>query len=183
MYYNGDQPQGIYLVLAGSVKTIKLAADGRELMTGLFKTDDYLGINTLLLEEEFNETAEAAEDTLVCMLPKAAVIALINGHPDIGKKLIKILSNHVREKEDQLLGLAYHSVRKRLAQVLVRLNTQAAKGAGQFKISREELASMAAIATETVSRTLTDFKDEGLIEKKGSIIRVLNLKCLVNMKN
>ncbi len=183
LYYDGDQPQGIYLILNGSIKTLKQAEDGRELIIGLYQEDDYLGINALLQDEEFNETAEAAEDTTVCLLPKDAVIALLNLYPDIAKEFIRILSKSVREKEDQLLELAYQSVRKRLAQVLLRLNKQAKTDLNGFKISREELASMAGIATETVSRTLTDFKEEGLIEKKGSRIQLLDSVRLANMKN
>jgi len=182
LYYDGDQPQGIYLVLSGSIKTLKLAEDGRELMTGLYKPEDYLGVTALLLEEPFNETAEAIEDSSVCLLPREAVLALLNRYPVIGNQFIRLLSHNIREKEEQLLELAYHSVRKRMAQVLVRLNVQSA-GALQFKISREELASMAGVATETVSRTLTDFKVEGLIEKKGSQLSILDLNRLTKMKN
>lgn len=182
LYYDGDQPQGLYLVLEGSLKTIKLAEDGRELMTGMYKADDYLGVTALLLDENFNETAEATEDSSVCLLPKDSILNLINRYPDVGNQFIKILSNNVREKEDQLMELAYHSVRKRLAQTLVRLSKQSTDPS-QFRASREELASMAGIATETVSRTLSDFKDEGLIEKKGSQIQVLNLNKLIKMKN
>jgi CRP-like cAMP-binding protein len=182
LYYNGDQPQGIYLVLSGSIKTLKLAEDGRELMTGLYKPEDYLGVTALLLEEPFNETAEATEDSSVCLLPREAVLTLLNRYPVIGTQFIRLLSHNIREKEDQLLELAYHSVRKRMAQVLVRLNMQL-NGTLQFKVSREELASMAGIATETVSRTLTDFKDEGLIEKKGSQVTILDLNRLAKMKN
>jgi CRP-like cAMP-binding protein/CheY-like chemotaxis protein len=182
LYYDGDQPQGIYLVLSGGIKTLKLAEDGRELMTGLYKPEDYLGVTALLLDEPFNETAEAVEDSSVCLLPREAIITLLNRYPAIGSQFIRILSHNIREKEEQLLELAYHSVRKRLAQVLVRLNKQLVEPS-IFKISREELASMAGMATETVSRTLTDFKDEGLIEKKGSLINITDLNRLTRMKN
>ena len=182
LYYDGDQPQGLYLISQGAVKTIKLADDGRELMTGLFKGEDYLGVAALLSGDNYTETAEATEDSVVCLLPKESILPLINNYPDIGNQFIKILSNNVREKEEQLLELAYQSVRRRLAQALVRLSKQAAPAA-QFKASREELAAMAGMATETVSRTLTDFKGEGLIEKKGSLIKVLDLDRLAKMKN
>jgi CRP-like cAMP-binding protein/CheY-like chemotaxis protein len=182
LYYDGDTPQGIYLVLEGGIKTTKLAEDGRELMTGLYRPEDYLGVNTILLNEPFKEAAEAVEDSAVCLLPKDTVLELLNRYPDIGRQFLKILSNDIKDREEQLIEMAYHSVRKRLAGVLVRLSKQSAD-ASQFKISREELASMAGIATETVSRTLTDFKDEGLIEKKGSVITVLNLIKLSKMKN
>jgi CRP-like cAMP-binding protein len=159
-----------------------MAEDGRELMTGLYKPEDYLGVTALLLEEPFNETAEAVEDSSVCMLPREAIVTLLNRYPAIGNQFIRILSNNIREKEEQLLQLAYNSVRKRLAQVLVRLSKQSVEPA-QFKISREELAAMAGMATETVSRTLTDFKEEGLIEKKGSQVSIINLDRLTKMKN
>jgi len=182
LYYEGDHPQGLYLVIEGAIRTFKLAEDGRELMMGLYKPDDYLGVHALLLDEPFTETAEAVEDAAVCMLPKDAIITLVNKYPEITLQFIKILANNIREKEVQLIELAYNSVRKRLAQVLVRLSKQFTDPS-QFKISRDELASMAGMATETVSRTLSDFKDEKLIEKKGSHIHILDLNRLAKMKN
>jgi CRP-like cAMP-binding protein/CheY-like chemotaxis protein len=182
LYYDGDNPMGIFLVLEGSIKTIRIAEDGRELMTGLFKADDYIGVNSLLLDEPYTETAEAMEDSAVCLLPKDTVFALLNRYPDIGNRFLKILSNNIKDKEEQLIELAYNSVRKRLAHVLVKISRQAADQL-QFKISREELASMAGMATETVSRTLTDFKDENIIEKKGANIHILDLERLIKMKN
>jgi len=67
-----------------------------------------------------------------------------------------------------------------MADTLMRLHKQREEG---FKISREDLAAMAGVATETVSRTLTDFKDENLIDKKGSQITVLSPERLAKMKN
>jgi CRP-like cAMP-binding protein len=151
-------------------------------MMNLYRADDYLGIHPLLLDEAYTETAETSEDTAVCLLPKDAVLNLMNRYPDVSVQFIKILANNILEKEEQLLQLAYHSVRKRLAQTLVRLSNQLPDPT-QFKILRDELAAMAGMATETVSRTLSDFKDEKLIEKKGSHIQILDLNRLVKMKN
>ena len=182
LYYNGDEPMGLYLLLSGTIKTLKLAEDGRQLMTGLYKPDDYIGMNAVLLEEPFTDTAEAVEDASLCLLPREAILNLVNKYPDISRAFLKILSNDVREKEEQLIELAYHSVRKRLASVLIRLQ-QKSSLPGQFKISRDELAAMAGMATETVSRTLSDFKEEGLLEKKGSYIEIIDAERLVRMKN
>lgn len=182
LYYDGDTPQGLYLVLEGSVKTIKMAEDGRELLTGMYRAEDYLGIHALLLDDSYTDTAEAVEDSAVCLLPRDMTINLLNKYPDVGQQFIRILANNVREKEEQLIELAYNSVRKRLAQVLIRLSKQSADPS-QFKVSRDELAAMAGMATETVSRTLTDFKEEGSIEKKGSQITILDMNRLVKMKN
>ncbi|MDB5156629.1 MAG: anr 2 [Mucilaginibacter sp.] len=183
IYYEGDKGNGLYLVLSGKVKTIKLAEDGRELMTGLYAADDYLGINAMLSNEEYADTATALEDCVLCLIPKEQLEQLLNLYPEVGREFIKLLANDIREKEEQLLQMAYHSVRKKMAEALLRLHRQSGSIDDDFKISREDLAAMAAMATETVSRTLSDFKEEGLIEKKGSTITILDLARLTKMKN
>jgi len=182
IYYEGDKGNGLYLVISGKVKTIKLAEDGRELMTGIYSADDYLGINAML-SNEYTDTATALEDSLLCMIPKEQLEQLLNLYPEVAREFIKLLANDVREKEEQLLQMAYHSVRKKMAQALLRLHRQPGSADDCFKIAREDLAAMAAMATETVSRTLSDFKEEGLIEKTGSTITILDLARLIKMKN
>lgn len=187
IYYEGDPSMGIYLILSGKVKVSKLSEDGRELVTAMYGPEDYLGIHVMLANEPHNETAEAMEDTTLCLLPKEMMNQLLNSYTDIGQKFIRILSSNLLEKEEQLLQLAYHSVRKRMAGLLLRLarqqNSDLSQGEIYLKISREDLAAMAGMATETVSRTLSDFKDEKLIEKKGSLIQLLDPERLKRMKN
>jgi CRP-like cAMP-binding protein/CheY-like chemotaxis protein len=182
IYYDGDKGNGLHLIISGRVKTIKLAEDGRELMTGMYTDDEYLGTNSVLSNEPYTDTATALEDSTLCLIPKEQLEHLLNQYPEVGREFIKLLANDIREKEDQLMQLAYHSVRKRMAEAMMRLYSQQTDKEG-FKISREDLAAMAGMATETVSRTLSDFKDEGLIEKKGSLISILNPDKLAKMKN
>ncbi len=186
IYFEGDSVQGIYLLLTGRVKAFKLSEDGRELITGIYGQEEYFGVQALFSEEAYNETVEALEDCSVCLLPKDTVMDLLNKYPDIGQKLIKILSNNLREKEDQLLQLAYNSVRKRMAEVLLRLIKQQDQPAGEeifLRLLREDLAAMAGMASETVSRTLSDFREEGIIGKQGSEIHILDISRLKRMKN
>ncbi len=186
IYYESDAITGIYLILSGRVKAIKLSEDGRELVTGMYGPDEYLGIQAMLSGDHYNETTEAVDDTTICLLPKDIVKQLLDTYTDIGQKFIKLISSNLIEKEEQLLQLAYHSVRKRMAEILIRLAKQqnnSENSEAQIRISREDLASMAGMATETVSRTLSDFKDEGIIEKKGSVIDIIDFSKLHKMKN
>ncbi|HTE00097.1 MAG TPA: response regulator [Mucilaginibacter sp.] len=183
IYYEGDKGNGLYLVISGRVKTVKLAEDGRELMTGISNTDEYLGIQAVLSNEPYSDTATALDDSTLCLIPKDSIDQLLNLYPDVAKQFIKLLSNDIREKEEQLLQLAYHSVRKRMAEAVLRLHKQSGNEEDGFKITREDLAAMAGMATETVSRTLSDFKEEGLIEKKGSAIRLMDVLRLTKMRN
>ncbi|WP_395626286.1 response regulator [Daejeonella sp.] len=185
IYYEGDSISGIYLILSGKVKAIKLNDDGREFVTGMYGPEDYIGIQAMLSGDQYNETVEAIEDTAICLLPKETVNQLLDNYTDIGQKFIKVLSSNLIEKEEQLLQLAYHSVRKRMAEILLRLVKSSVDAGDELtiRISREDLASMAGMATETVSRTLSDFKDEIIIEKKGSLIQILDQSKLLKMKN
>jgi CRP-like cAMP-binding protein len=183
IYYEDDHGKGLYLVTQGRVKTIKLAQDGRELMTGIFSQGDYLGINAVLNGSSYADTATALEDSRICLIPTEQLETILNLYPEVARKFIHILSRDNRAKEDQLLELAYHSVRKKMAGTLLRLYAQTHLEDKQINITREDLAAMACMATETVSRTLTDFKEEQLIDKIGTRITVINHEGLSKMKN
>ncbi|HNP33539.1 MAG TPA: response regulator [Flavobacterium sp.] len=181
IYYEGDRASGIWVVLDGKVKTTKMAEDGRELMTGMFEADAFIGINTLFSGDSYNETAIAIEDCHLSNFPRDQFEKFIVLYPDVAEKFIGILSNQIRQQEEQLLQLAYQSVRKRIAEALLRLQKQ--ENTNVVTISRIDLAAMSGTAPETVSRTLSDFKDEGYIEKKGSSITILEQQRLERLKN
>ncbi|MCR5862780.1 response regulator [Flavobacterium sp. J372] len=183
IHYEGDRVTGIYYIISGAVKTVKLTEDGRELITGIYKANDYLDLNIVLSQETYDDTAVALEDTVLSFLPVEQLDKMLYLYPDVGAKFIKMLSNNIREREMRLMQIAYYSVRKRIAECLIRLLQKHTTGDSNIKISREDLASLAGTSPETVSRTLTDFKSEGLIDKSGSNIKILNRDKLNSMKN
>lgn len=182
IYYDGDRAGNIWFVIEGRIKATKMAEDGRELLTGIFEPDDFIGINTLFSEGIYLDTATAAEDCQLCSFPREQFEEFIRLYPDVAEKFIKILSNQIRQQEEQLMQMAYQSVRKRISESIVRLCRQTGSS-DVITVSRIDLASMSGTAPETVSRTLSDFKEEGLIEKKGSTIKVLDIKRLEKIKN
>ncbi|WP_454879747.1 response regulator [Sphingobacterium detergens] len=182
LYYESDHSQWLYLLIEGCIKTLKLTDDGRQMITGLYKANSFIGLDTLLLDDPWLESAEATKDSSLYLISKSAIIDLLNEHVGLNQHFIKILSANLREKKDQLVELAYESVRKRLTQVLVRLNKNAVP-IDQIDICRDELAGLAGIATETVSRILTDFRERGLIERNGSQIHIMDLGGLIKMKS
>lgn len=183
VYYEGDNATGIYLVISGKIKTIKVAEDGHEFMTGIYKAEDFFGINIILCNKPYDDTATAMEDSYLCFFPKIQFDEMLQQYPDIAGKFLEILSNEIRNKDAYLLQLAYQSVRKRIAEAILRLFRQDYDGLDCISVSRDDLAALSGTASETVSRTLTEFKNEGLIEKKGSILTILNHDKISNMKN
>jgi len=182
IYYEGDTANAVYLIISGSVKTTKMTEDGKELMTGVYSPEEYFGITSLFAGKEYKETAEVLDDATLCSVPREVIDQLLYKYPDIAEKFIKILAQNVITHEEQLLQLAYFSVRKRMAEVLLKLHTKHPHSEN-FEISRENLASMAGMAIETVSRILSDFKEENLIDRSAGKITILDVLRLQKLKN
>ncbi|MDB5261349.1 MAG: transcriptional regulator, Crp/Fnr family [Adhaeribacter sp.] len=185
IYQDGDQAGYVYYVKSGKIRTSLLYPDGREIMTGIFIPGDFFGYESVLLNTPYPECAETLELAELHLIPRDEFNALLFKDPGIAKKFIQLLSGNVQEKQEQLLKLAYNSVRKRLADALINL---ARKFWGnetdncEIKVSRDDLASMVGTASETISRTLADFKDEKLIEKEGSVIKIISVEKLSRVR-
>jgi DNA-binding response OmpR family regulator/DNA-binding transcriptional regulator YhcF (GntR family) len=183
IYYEGDQSNGLHLLISGSVKTVLQTEGGRELITCIYVADDYLGINAALAGETYIDTAIALEAVELCVIPALILDQLLTTYLEVGRSFIRLLSKDTKEKEEQLLQLAYNSVRRKIADAILRLHRKQSAEETSLKISRENLAAMSGMAAETVSRTLSDFVDEGIIAKIGNIISILELQRLIKMRN
>jgi CRP-like cAMP-binding protein/ActR/RegA family two-component response regulator len=186
IYKEGNYPKGIYFISKGKVKTYQANEFGKELITELHKEGDFFGYLSLLKDEKYTGSATTFEDSEIYMIPKEDFFSLIYKNAEVSRKFIEILSNNLFENEKQLVKLAYNSVRKRVAEALVKLSDKYKKdGERKFSmnVSREDLANMVGTATETVIRTLSDFKEDKLVEVSGSTIAILNYDKLANMKN
>lgn len=185
VYSEGNRPTRLFYVQKGKIKTFKTNEYGKELVIGLYNQGDFLGYTALLEGTAYHETAEALEDTELAVIPREDFEQLIYSNKEIAQKFIKLLVKNVSEKENQLLGIAYNSLRKKVAEALVTLKTKF-KGSNEnfsIDISRENLASIAGTATESLIRTLTDFRSEKIIDIVDGNIKILNEKKLENLMN
>lgn len=186
VYKEGGYPKGIFFVNKGKIKTYRANEQGKEFITGLYKEGDFFGYNALIEEGQYQDTATTLEDAEVCIIPKEDFYSLIYKNAEVSKKFIRIISDNLQEKEEQLVKLAYNSVRKRVAEALTTLHDRYKKESEpkfSMSIGRDDLANLAGTATETTIRTLGDFKEEGLVDIKGSAIAILNYDKLANMRN
>lgn len=186
VYSEGNHPGRLYYVLKGKIKTYKSNDDGKELTIGLYGEGEFLGYTALFENESYKETAEAMEDTELALIPRDDFEALINSNKEVGLKMIRLLANNITERENQLLNLAYNSLRKRVADALITLMKKYKKSEDdQFAmhISREDLANIAGTATESLIRTLSDFRAEKLIDVREGNIVILNEEKLQSMIN
>ena len=186
VYSEGNHPNGLYYVVSGKVKTYKTNDNGKELVTDLFSAGDFLGYIALLQESVYRDTAEAMEETELAVIPKEDFKQLIHFNATIAQKFIRILAGNVSDKENQLLGLAYNSLRKKVADALLMLQKKYSNNkdaAFEIDISRENMATIAGTATESLIRTLSDFRTEKLIDIKAGMITIINQKKLEYLLN
>lgn len=185
LFSEGSYPNALYFLNKGSIKGYQTNEDGREFITNLYKAGDFIGYLDLLEEQQYHESAVALEESEVIIIPRDDFFNLLYKNRDVAAKFIKILSDNLAEKEERLLKLAYNSVRKRVAESLLLVEKQYKKeGEQKFKlaISREDLANIVGASTETVIRTLSDFKDEKLIDITSGKITIINSEKLSKVR-
>jgi DNA-binding response OmpR family regulator len=186
IYNEGHHPNRLFYIVKGKVKAYRSNDDGKELVTDLYKDGDFFGHIALLEQITYKDTAETLEDTELATIPKEEFNNLLNNNREVAQKFIRMLARNVSEKENQLLGLAYNSLRKKVAQALLMLQKKyKAPGEKSFSIdiSREGLATIAGTATESLIRTLSDFKTEKLVEILNGFISIVDEKRLENLVN
>lgn len=181
IYSEHNRPNSLFYVQKGKVKTYKINENGKVLVLDLYNEGEFLGHISLLENSNYHETAVALEETILAIIPKEDFDSLINHNHEISRKFIQILAKNISDKDNFLLGMAYNSLRKKVAEALITLNKKynlSDEDNFPMDITRENLASIAGTATESLIRTLGDFKNEKLIEISDSVITILNKKKL-----
>lgn len=183
IYLEGSYPRSLFFVNSGQVKTSKTNRDGKELITGLYKKGDFFGYMPLLNNHEHTDTAVALENTEIYIIPKDDFFQLVQNNREVAYQFIKMLANNVEEKEEELLSIAYNTMRRRVANGLITFyDKQEVVSDEGINISRDDLAHLVGTATETVIRTLSEFKEEGLISSNGRKIVFNDIERLKNLK-
>lgn len=186
IYSEGNRPSRLYYIQKGKIKTYKTNDLGKELAVGLYGEGEFVGYVALIEGTAYRETAVAMEDTEAAVIPKEDFDELMNNSKEIARKFMKLLARNVIDKEEQLLGMAYNSLRKKVAEALVSLQKKYNPGNTNnyaIDIGRENLATIAGTATESLIRTLSDFRSEKLIDIKDGSILLLDEKKLAHMLN
>ena len=183
VYAEGKRPRFLYYLVNGKVKAFKIHEDGKEYITDLYSAGDFMGYTSLIEDKVYEESAIVLEDAEVMQIPRDEFLQMIYSDINIAAKFIKIVTQNVKEKEERLLNLAYSSLRKRVAKALVDIHEKFYKESTNsvIEFSRDDIAQYIGTATESLIRTLSDFKSEKLIDIKSGKISIINLEKLKNL--
>lgn len=183
LYQEGRRPRFLYYLIRGKVKAYRAHEDGKEYITNLYSDGDFIGYSALIEDVNYNDSASILEDAEVMQVPKEDFLQMVYSDISIASKFIHIITQNVKEKEERLLNLAYSSLRKRVAKALVSIveKFKLKEQLHPIEISREDIAQYVGTATESLIRTLSDFKAEKLIDIKSGKILVNNVEKLKNL--
>ncbi|WMX17429.1 MULTISPECIES: response regulator [unclassified Aureispira] len=181
IFREGSHPRSVFWIKKGKAQTFKSHEYGKELILSLYGNQDFIGISDAFRNSPYQESAVAIDDTEMVLIPKDEFMEWMRSDNSIAQHFIHLLAIKAGEKDKHLLELAYSSVRKRVADSLLRLfkhYKEDDERLFQISIRREELAHIVGTTKETVTRTLSEFKEEGLIDVKGSNITLRDIEGL-----
>jgi len=183
LYQEGKRSKSLFLLKIGKIKAFRINEDGKEYITNLYVPGDYIGYLPLLENRSYEDTAEILEDAEVAVFPKEEFLDALYQDLQVAGKFIRLIALNVKEKEERLLSLAYDSLRKRVAKGLIDIHGKFAGSVSSMaiSISREDIAQYIGTATESLIRTLSDFKAEKLIDIQEGKIRITDMQKLQNL--
>jgi CRP/FNR family transcriptional regulator, anaerobic regulatory protein len=161
LFSEGDEADGIYEVVSGMLRLYKLLPDGRRQITGFLSAGQVLG---LAPEGTHVYSAEAITAITVCRYPRVGFDRLIDEVPGLARRLLAATSHELRAAQDQMLLLGRKAAAEKVASFLLLMaEQQDSEVEISVPMARSDIADYLGLTTETVSRTFTKLKLEGLI--------------------
>ncbi|MBI3141511.1 MAG: Crp/Fnr family transcriptional regulator [Bacteroidetes bacterium] len=181
IFEEGRHPRGLFCIIKGKAKIYRINEYGREQIIRLHGPNDVIGYKSLVMETPYNATAIALEDTSLGFINKEAFDKLIDNNLRIARLFMKILCQNLEQSDSFLVSLTSKNMKEKTAGVLLFLYEKFGLEPDMslaVSLSREEMAGMVGLASENISRALTQLKEEGIIGANGRKITLLHLERL-----
>ncbi|HUN40032.1 MAG TPA: helix-turn-helix domain-containing protein [Acetobacteraceae bacterium] len=179
-----EPADSFFNITYGTAKLFKLLPDGRRQITGFAGVGHFLG---LAVSDIYAFSAEAIEQVRFCRFSRARLRLLLDDFPAMEKRLLEVAGNELVAAQEQMLLLGRKTARERIASFLAMQSRQGVSCRHPrlrfpLPMTRSDIADYLGLTIETVSRTLTRFRSEGLIEIPcQSEVVILNRQALENL--
>lgn len=183
LFSEGQFPESVYVVIEGSIKLSLNSTDGRRLTHQVASRGDIVGITAVILDIPYDSTAEAIHTCKVASISKREFFAFLLRDPETQWAVMRALSVQYTELCDTLRLLSLNSnATKKIARLLLNWSSDGEQTGDvsriRFFLTHEEIGQFVGASRETVTRTLTDFKQKRLIELNGSVMTIPNKPAL-----
>lgn len=173
LYHAGDAGGHMFTVRSGVLKLVQYLPDGSQRIVRIVRVTDVLGLESIL-EDTYHHDAIALHPTEVCRFPARLVRELGQENPSLHRELMARWQHALSEADAWLTELSTGSARQRVARLLLRLVRDRETSECQL-FSREDMGAMLGVTTETTSRTIAEFKRQGLLVETAPNLFLLDI--------
>ncbi len=180
----GTKSLGLICLNKGKVKMTKSGLNGTEQILTLKKPVDFIGFRTLMNGNTYYSSAVVLEDASVCIINKEDFFNVIANNEQLAFKIIRYLTQELSQMEDRMVNLIQKHIRARMADALLLINNiygTDSNGILAVSLKRLDLAALSNMTVSNVSRVLSSFSKEKLIEINKRDIKIKNLKALKDL--
>lgn len=170
IFYEGNEPIGLYVIQSGLVKLQSLTAEGSSNTLRLLGPGQALGYRSLFANEPYRASAICVEDCTLCFVPKSILMNIVISYPQVAMNLLEQLSKDLRMAEDKWLTQVNKGAPERVAEAILFLD----KHFHDQPWTRREIAQWAGTTPETVMRSLSQFEKDGLISSEGRAYKIID---------
>jgi CRP/FNR family cyclic AMP-dependent transcriptional regulator len=178
-----ERAEALFMLKRGRVRIYRVAPDGREFTLDVVGPGQVFGEMSLTAQRLENAYAEAMEPTVVCIMKREDLERLVMDKPQVGLKVMSVLSERLSRAEDRMEDIALKEVPARLASFILQLvESEGVVTREGYKIptryTHRELASVIGSKRETVTKAFTMLQRAGVVELKRRRIHVKDLEAL-----
>jgi CRP-like cAMP-binding protein len=175
-FHQGDPANRLFLLTHGRVKLGQLSPDGQQVLIKIISPYAMFGVIAIVQGSEYPLFAEAAELSRAHYWIEEDFTGLISSFPGLALNAMQMMADHVKDTQDRFRQLATERVERRIARTLIRLANQSGRKVDKgvlidLPLTRQDLAEMSGTTLFTVSRTLSQWENEGIvISGRGKVI-------------
>ena len=181
LFFEGGASQHLFALHTGIVKLVKSLENGRDRIMRVLFPGELLGLESLS-EEIYPLTAVTLSDCEICAAPRDEFRGFLHNNPDVALGMVQFLVGEIARARAQVTDMSFKDARMKVATLLLSLISTEEPSSDAEKersfvlpVSRQEISEILELSPETVSRTLSSFRREDLIEARGRHLVVHNL--------
>jgi len=174
VFLEGEACEGLYTVKSGRVRIYKISPEGREQVLVIAGPGDTFNEVPVFDGGPNPASVEALEPTVLLLLPKSTLLAMMEAHPEIGRAFMRTFAIRIRQLVGLVEELSFKTVTGRVARILMeQLPSSTGERSDQppRRLTQREIAAMAGTAREVAGRALKALEQQGAIRiERGRIV-------------
>lgn len=179
IFHENDSGSALFILRSGTVKISLVDPNGKEAILKMLYENDFFGEMSLLDGHFRSATVIAMEDCKALSILQKDFVRFIKQYPSIILSIVSTLSRRLRKTDEKIAALVFSDSYGKTARVLLDLAAEKGKRVGnsvvlEFPVSRQEMASIAGMSRETLTRMLNEFQVRGCLKLEGKKIVILD---------